>query len=135
MGRLWGIIQAHLDEYGVREAAFARRMGTIPQTINGWKHRGVRELPSRQLLDAVARETRTDYIDVLFAALDDAGYGPAEAGEDLFDGLGWEVTVREWLERREREHVVSRRSVSLDMPGGQGSPTPAGGRKGRAQRE
>lgn len=73
-GELWSLIQAHLDEYGVRDAAFARRMGTSPQTINTWKTQGIKRLPERWLLDAVARETRTPYAVVLEAALRDTGY-------------------------------------------------------------
>jgi hypothetical protein len=74
MGELWGIIQGHLDRYGVREAAFARRMVVNPQTINAWKTRGLRRLPERWLLEAVARETGTQYNAVLHAALVDTGY-------------------------------------------------------------
>ena len=74
MGELWSIIQGHLDRYGVREAAFARRMGTGPQTINAWKMRGLKRLPERWLLNAVARETGTPYSAVLHAALIDTGY-------------------------------------------------------------
>lgn len=74
MGELWSIIQGHLDLYGVREAAFARRMGTGPQTINAWKVRGLKRLPERHLLEAVARETGTPYAVVLQAALVDTGY-------------------------------------------------------------
>src|SRR5690625_2943046 len=78
MSKLWAIIQAHLDEYGVREAAFARRMGTSPQTLSSWKHRGLKQLPERWLLEAVAREARTTYEAVLEAVLDDIGYGGGE---------------------------------------------------------
>lgn len=74
MSELWQIIQGHLDEYGVREAAFARRMGTKPQTLNSWKKRGLKQLPSRDLLEAVAREARVPYGDVLRAALTDINY-------------------------------------------------------------
>lgn len=73
-GELWSIIQAHLDRYGVYEAVFARRMGTKPQTINTWKNLGVKRLPERWLLEAVAREARTPYEVVLRAALLDTGY-------------------------------------------------------------
>lgn len=73
-GELWGIIQAHLDRYGVYEAVFARRMGTSPQTINTWKTNGLKQLPARRLLEAVARETMTPYANVLHAALMDTGY-------------------------------------------------------------
>jgi len=75
-GELWSIIQAHLDRYGVYEAVFARRMGTSPQTINTWKVKGVKRLPERWLLEAVARETGTQYSAVLHAALVDTGYLP-----------------------------------------------------------
>lgn len=74
MGELWSVIQGHLDQYSVREAAFARRMGTGPQTINAWKMRGLKRLPERHLLEAVARETGTPYEVVLRAALLDTGY-------------------------------------------------------------
>lgn len=74
MSHLWSLIQSHLDEYGVREAALARRMGTAPQTLNSWKNRGLRQLPERRLLDAVARELRLPYAVVLAAVLQDLGY-------------------------------------------------------------
>jgi len=87
MGELWGIIQGHLDEYGVREAEFARRMGTGPQTINAWKKRGlISRLPEKRLLEAVAREARTPYDVVLRAALVDAGYAAPLTSES--DGEG-----------------------------------------------
>lgn len=73
-GELWSIIQAHLDRYGVYEAVFARRMGTKPQTINTWKILGVKRLPERWLLEAVAREAAVPYEAVLRAALVDSGY-------------------------------------------------------------
>lgn len=74
MGHLWGIAQDHLDRYGVRSAALARKMGTGPQTLNSWKNRGVRKLPDRELLAALSRETGTPYVRVVEAALRDAGY-------------------------------------------------------------
>ena len=74
VGNLWTIIQAHLDKYGVREAAFARTIGSSPQTVNSWKLRGVRALPERRLLEAVADITGTPYPEVLAAALADAAY-------------------------------------------------------------
>lgn len=81
MGEFWGIIQAHLDRYGVREAAFARKIGTVSQTTSNWKHRGLAQLPKRELLEAVARETSTPYEVVLRAVLVDIGYlTPESAG-------------------------------------------------------
>lgn len=85
MGELYGIIQRHLDRYGVREAALARLMGTSSQTVNSWKTRGVRQLPTRPLLEAVARETRTPYEVVLRAALLDTGYLQAEVTPESAD--------------------------------------------------
>lgn len=81
VSHLWEIIQAHLDEYGVRDAALARRMGTPAQTLNSWKKRGLKQLPERRLLEAVARETRTPYNEVLNAVLVDTHYL-----EDTTDG-------------------------------------------------
>ncbi|MFE9232012.1 helix-turn-helix domain-containing protein [Cellulosimicrobium funkei] len=80
MSHLWDLIQAHLDEYGVRDAAFARRMGTSAQTLNSWKNRGLKRLPERELLEAVARETRVPYEDVLDAVLIDINYKDEEVG-------------------------------------------------------
>ncbi|WP_282775838.1 hypothetical protein [Nocardia sp. CC201C] len=74
MSNLWNLVQAHLDNTGVREAEFARRMGSSPQTLNSWKNRGLRALPERRLLDAVADLTGTPYRTVLDAALTDIGY-------------------------------------------------------------
>ena len=84
VGRLIGIVQAHLDRYGVSEAEFARRIGTSPQTVNSWRKRGIRQPPSRALLEQVAAITGTPYADVLDAALVDSGYidtaGSADPG-------------------------------------------------------
>ncbi len=98
MSHLWDIIQAHLDEYGVREAALARRMDTSPQTLNSWKKRGLKQLPERWLLEAVARETKTPYEDVLDAVLFDISYkddvalaarkGKPDRLPDTFDAEG-----------------------------------------------
>lgn len=86
MSELVAIVQRHLDSYGVTEAAFAKRMGINPQTINAWRNRGgLKRLPERRILEAVARETRTPYEEVLHAALVDTGYAagvtPAIADE------------------------------------------------------
>ena len=78
MGELYAIAQRHMDAYGIRAAALARRMGTSAQTLDAWKNRGVKALPARRHLEALARETRTPYGDVLTAALRDAGYLPKQ---------------------------------------------------------
>lgn len=100
MSQLWQIIQKHLDETGVREAEFARRIGTSPTTVNSWKNRGVRNLPDRRLLQSVAEVTGVRYNDVLRAVLVDIGY--LQAGQELSGGrrhhgaweLGPEILVR-----------------------------------------
>lgn len=83
MSELWKLIQAHLDEFGVREAALARRMGTAPQTLNSWKKRGMRQLPTRELIEALAREIRQPYAVVLRAILVDLQYAPDETLDEL----------------------------------------------------
>lgn len=83
MGHLWTIVQSHIDRWGVREAELARRIGTSPQTLNSWKNRGVRGLPSRELLLNLAAVTRVPYQQVLEAALTDAGYLREESDGDV----------------------------------------------------
>ncbi len=76
MPQLMSIIDAHLEKYGVREAAFARTVNASPQTISAWRHRGIRALPTAALLRSVADITGHPYLEVLDAALTDAGYLP-----------------------------------------------------------
>lgn len=73
MSELWQLIEAHLDHYGVREAAFARKIGTVPQTVANWKKRPT-TLPRPEHLREVARVIGMPYETVLNAALVDAGY-------------------------------------------------------------
>jgi transcriptional regulator with XRE-family HTH domain len=78
MSNVWDIVQRHIDAYGVREAEIARRMGTVPQTLNSWKNRGIHKLPDARLLLALANITGVAYEDVLNAALHDIRYLPRE---------------------------------------------------------
>ncbi|QDP44163.1 immunity repressor [Gordonia phage JuJu] len=105
MSELWEIIQTHLDQTGVREAEFARRIGTSPTTVNSWKNRGVRSLPERRLLQAVADEIDgVKYRDVLAAVLTDIGYAdPSLATGRRHHGaweLGPELMVRLAMEAK-----------------------------------
>lgn len=75
MPELMGIIQAHLDRYGVTRAEFARRAGTSPQTVQNWKDRAT--LPRPDILHGVAEVVDAPYLIVLDAALVDAGYRDA----------------------------------------------------------
>lgn len=81
-GHLWKIIQKHLDDYGVREAEFARRIGTSPQTVSSWKKRGIRSLPTKDLLVGVSDVTRQPYDVVLTAVLHDIKYLPKDVVQD-----------------------------------------------------
>ncbi|NKS56278.1 XRE family transcriptional regulator [Rhodococcus hoagii] len=78
MGNLFAIVADYLESTGVREAAFARKIGAAPQTVSSWKHRGLRSLPRREWLVAIANRTGTPYETVLAAALRDAGYIDSE---------------------------------------------------------
>lgn len=73
-GALWALIQDHLDRTAVTERAFARQAGLKHQTLNAWKHRDPHQLPHRGTLDRIARAVGVPYLDVLHAALYDAGY-------------------------------------------------------------
>lgn len=119
--RLWAIVQAHMDAYGVREAELARRMGTSPQTLNSWKNRGVRSLPSRRLLEALAREARVPYEEVLHAALVDTAYAPGQPRPKTVIGFFDEprenaVTVEVLQNGRKGEVRVSRTDGKKPTP-------------------
>ena len=122
MSHLWDLIQAHLDEYGVRDAAFARRMGTSAQTLNSWKNRGLKRLPERELLEAVARETRVPYEDVLDAVLIDINYKDEEVGPNgdaapmtPAGGSPAADNVREFPRATEHESVPEDTFLSLEQ--------------------
>lgn len=87
MSELIGLIQEHLDRYGVTRAEFARRAGTNPQTVqNWWDHRTT--LPRPEHLRGVAAVIGKPYRVVLDAALVDAGYldaSDADANEPPAD--------------------------------------------------
>lgn len=68
----------HLDDYGVREAEFARRIGTSPQTVSSRKKRGLKTLPDKKVLVGVPDVTRRSYDEVLDAVLHDISYLPRD---------------------------------------------------------
>lgn len=74
MGRLYDIIQAHIDAqpHGVSVRRLAEALGVSPTTVANW--RDPKELPKREHLEAVARVTGTPYDDVFYAAGVDTGY-------------------------------------------------------------
>lgn len=79
MGRLWGILQRHIDEspYPPSEREVARKLGVSPTTLANW--RNPKRLPSRASLQAIADLVGVRYATVLEAALQDTGYH--EVGE------------------------------------------------------
>jgi hypothetical protein len=79
VSELYSIVQKHMDNFGPSASEIARRIGAAPQTVSSWKARGLRGLPEKRLLVALARLTHTPYGDVLTAALRDCGYLPEEA--------------------------------------------------------
>lgn len=85
VSELMKLVQAHLNKYGVKEAEFARRIGTAPQTVANWKSRGT-TLPSRRLLEGVAAVIGLPYQRVLDAALIDAGY---QSSDDAQRRIQW----------------------------------------------
>lgn len=119
MSELYDIVQAYMDDRDRSAAWVARHIDAAPQTVSSWKARGLRALPEKRLLIALARLTHRPYGDVLRAALLDTGYLPEEAAQvgavqrqagapvievrAEFDELG-EGTVR----ARGRSHEVPR---------------------------
>jgi len=74
MGRLYDIIQAHIDAQApykpaVRQVAI--QLGVSPTTVANW--RKIKQVPKREHLDAIARLTGVPRQRVYDAALFDAG--------------------------------------------------------------
>lgn len=74
MGRLWDIVQRHIDEapYPPSERQVAAKLGVSPTTLANWRE--PRKLPSRENLEAIAALAGVRYSVVLDAALYDTGY-------------------------------------------------------------
>ncbi len=85
MGRLWDILQQHVDEqlYPPSYRQLAAKLGVQPQTLLNWKHPSA--LPSRANLKAIAELTRTPETDVLRAALIDTGYLEPDSSDSSAD--------------------------------------------------
>lgn len=81
MGRLWKIVQDHIDAqpYGASHRSVAAKLGVSPTALGNW--RTLRKLPTAGNLHALANLTGTPYLRVLDAALEDAGYLPKVGGE------------------------------------------------------
>lgn len=85
MGRLYDIIQAHIDAQApykpsVRQVAI--QLGVSPTTVANW--RNPTRLPQAEHLEAIARLTGVPVRDVFQAAGIDTGYLP-DADDDQLD--------------------------------------------------
>ena len=75
MGRLYDIIQAHIDAqqpYAPSVRKVAKQLGVSPTTVSNW--RSIKELPKAEHLEAIARVTGVPVREVFYAAGVDAGY-------------------------------------------------------------
>jgi transcriptional regulator with XRE-family HTH domain len=72
--RLVALIDRYKDAHGVSDAELARRIGITRENLRLWRTNGVRRLPERTNLVAVARVIGEPYREVLSAALFDTGY-------------------------------------------------------------
>lgn len=77
MGRLWDIVQKHIDSapYPPSERQVAAKLGVSPTTLANWRE--PKKLPSRENLEAIAALAGVRYSVVLDAALYDTGYHEA----------------------------------------------------------
>lgn len=76
MSHLVALIDDYKDRHGQpSDASIARAVGIAPQTLNSWRRRGIRDLPTRDTLVSLATLLRADYESVVLrAALLDAGW-------------------------------------------------------------
>lgn len=74
MGRLYELIQAHIDAqpYPVSERQIAKKLGVSPTTLKNW--RTPVKLVDKDHLLAISRVTGVPYHRVLDALLEDIGY-------------------------------------------------------------
>lgn len=75
MSRLVDLIDDYKDRHGQpSDASIARALGIAPQTVNSWRHRGIRELPSADTLRRLAALLGVSDEVTFYAAGVDAGY-------------------------------------------------------------
>lgn len=72
--RLAAAIDAHKATHGISDAELARRIGVSRENLRLWRTNGLRRLPDRDNLAAVARVIGKPYREILNAALLDTGY-------------------------------------------------------------
>lgn len=77
------LIDDYRDRHGQpSESSIARAIGTAPQTVNSWRKRGIREMPSPALLAKLAELLRVPMETVVLAAARDAGYLQPREGDE-----------------------------------------------------
>lgn len=92
--RLVELIDYYKNAHGVSDAELARRIGMTRENLRLWRVNGLRQLPDRDNLTAVARTINRPYRQILSAALLDTGYlteseqqSPRPFGEVLHDAI------------------------------------------------
>jgi|SRR5690625_4846404 len=100
MGSFWNIIQTELDRerFTVSDRKLAERLGVSPTTIGNWRE-GIKNLPSRRNLRAVADFTGTAYEEVLLAALSETGHAEGTRLANLERG-GRRQSFTAWEQER-----------------------------------
>lgn len=73
-GSLASIVDAYKQRSGLPDTTILARIGMSRMNLNLWRREGLRALPVRERLEAVARATDTPYRVVLDAALAECGY-------------------------------------------------------------
>lgn len=82
MSQLIALIDEYKDSHGSpSDSSIARAIGIAPQTISSWRRRGIRQLPERETLLALAAFIRRDYVSVVIpAVMHDIGYITEDEG-------------------------------------------------------
>jgi transcriptional regulator with XRE-family HTH domain len=76
MSHLLAIIDEYKDTHGApSDSSIARAIGVAPQTVSNWRQRGMKQLPDRETLEALAHLTGADYaLEIIPAVMRDIGY-------------------------------------------------------------
>lgn len=91
--RLLSLIDGFAVRWGLSDADVALRLAIAPDTLQEWRTRGVRRLPDRPVLEAIASALGVQYQRVLQVCLADTGYlaastGPSAPGGAAVQELG-----------------------------------------------
>lgn len=78
--RLMGLIDGFAARWGLSDADVARRLAIAPHTLQEWRSHGVRRLPDRPVLEAIAAVLAMEYQRVLQVCLTDTGHLSTPSG-------------------------------------------------------